>query len=455
MRCGRARQVAKCPIFKFAPAGQVDALADLGLFVLTLLPMMFSPAGTLGIDFGTSNSAMAWLGPQGSARLMALEGEALAMPTAVFYNAEGGSTHFGRDALTHYLEGTEGRLMRSLKSLLGSPLLMETTQIGHQQISFQDIIGTFLATLRQRATESLGTAPRRVVMGRPVHFVDDDPARDAQAEASLRAAVEAVGFDEVSFQLEPIAAALDYEQRLTHESTVLVVDLGGGTSDFTVVRLGPERMQRQNRSADILATTGVHIGGTDYDRQLNLAQVMPLLGFKHTGPEQREVPSRVFFDLATWHLIHWQYQPKALAHAKTLRSNYREPHLHERLMRVLTERYGHLIAHEVEQAKIRCSVSKHDTSIDLSVIETALQAPLGVADMQAQLHDLLARTVACARECVQRANLSDTSLDAIYLTGGSSALSTFQHALQAEFPSVKLVEGDLFGGVALGLAYSR
>ena len=417
--------------------------------------MMSSPFGTLGIDFGTSNSAMAWLGPEGHARLIPLESEAMAMPTAVFYNAEENSTHFGRDALQHHLEGTEGRLMRSLKSLLGSPLLLETTQIGHQQISFQDIIGTFLATLRERAAQHLGNAPRRVVMGRPVHFVDDDPERDAQAEASLRQAVEAVGFDEVSFQLEPIAAALDYEQRLTKESTLLVVDLGGGTSDFTVVRLGPERRQQADRSADILATTGVHIGGTDYDRQLNLAQVMPLLGYKHTGPEQREVPSRVFFDLATWHLIHWQYQPKAIAHAKTLRSNYSDPLLHERLMQVLTERHGHLMAHEVEQAKIRCSVTRADTGIALAVIEHGLQARLGVSDMQAHLHGLLDRTVACARECVQRAGLTDASLDAVYLTGGSSALSTFQTALQAEFAGVPLVEGDLFGGVALGLAYSR
>ena len=416
--------------------------------------MIVSAPGTLGIDFGTSNSAMAWRDTQGNARLISLEGDALAMPTAVFYNTEDHTTHFGRDALKHYLEGTEGRLMRSLKSLLGSPLLMETTQIGHAQISFQDIIATFLATLRERATQSLGTAPRRVVMGRPVHFVDEDPVRDAQAEASLRQAVESVGFEAVSFQLEPIAAALDYEQRLSQESTVLVVDLGGGTSDFTVVRLGPDRMQRADRSADILATTGVHIGGTDYDRQLNLAQVMPLLGYKHIGPAQREVPSRVFFDLATWHLIHWQYQPKAISHAQTLRSNYSDPRLHERLMRVLTERHGHHMAHEVEQAKIRCSLQQADTGIDLSVIERDLHAPLRVA-VQAHLHDLLARTVTCARECVQAAGLTDASLGAIYLTGGSSALSTFQQALQAEFAGVPLVEGDLFGGVALGLAYSR
>ena len=412
-------------------------------------------SGTLGIDFGTSNSAIAWAPPQGTARLMALEGDALNMPTAVFYNAEDGTTHFGRDAIGHYLEGTEGRLMRSLKSLLGSHLLMETTLIGHQQISFQDIIGTFLTTLRERATGALGFAPTRVVMGRPVHFVDDDPERDAQAEASLRQAAQAVGFAEVSFQLEPIAAALDYERRLTQDRTVLVVDLGGGTSDFTVVRLGPERMQQADRSADILATTGVHIGGTDYDQKLSLEQVMPLLGYRHIGPEQREVPSRVFFDLSTWHLIHWQYQPKAIAHAKTLRSNYSHARLHERLMQVLTERHGHHIAHEVEQAKIRCSVSDADSAIALSVIEPGLQAALGVLDMHAHLSDLMGRTVACARECVQAAGLNDDQIDAIYLTGGSSALRTFQRALQAAFPNVPLVEGDLFGGVASGLAYSR
>ena len=450
------KRVAQSPVLKkHRHLRGADALltsahvrAQLLLFMTPTLP------GTLGIDFGTSNSAIAWAAPHGTARLIALEGDALAMPTAVFYNAEDGTTHFGRDAIGHYLEGTEGRLMRSLKSLLGSPLLMETTQIGHQQISFQDIIGTFLTTLRERATAALGFAPTRVVMGRPVHFVDDDAARDAQAETSLRQAAQAVGFKEVSFQLEPIAAALDYERRLTKDSTVLVVDLGGGTSDFTVVRLGPERMQQADRSADILATTGVHIGGTDFDQKLSLEQVMPLLGYRHLGPEQREVPSRVFFDLSTWHLIHWQYQPKAISHAKTLRSNYSDLHLHERLMQVLTERHGHHIAHEVEQAKIRCSVGDANTVIDLSVIEPSLAAALGVGDMQAHLANLLDRTVMCARECVQAAGLRDAQIDAIYLTGGSSALRTFQRALQAAFAGLPMVEGDLFGGVASGLSYS-
>ncbi len=416
--------------------------------------MTRSLPGTLGIDFGTSNSAMAWAAPGGTARLIPLEGQATAMPTAVFYNHEDLSTHFGRDAVGLYLEGAEGRLMRSLKSLLGSPLLLETTVVNNRQLSFQDIIATFLATLRDRATVALGAAPTRVVMGRPVHFVDDDAERDALAQASLLQAAQTVGFTDVSFQLEPIAAALDYERRLSQESTVLVVDLGGGTSDFTVVRLGPDRIQKANRADDVLATTGVHIGGTDFDHRLSLEQVMPLLGYRHIGPEGREVPSRIFFDLSTWHLIHWLYQPRALAQAQALWTNYADIRLHQRLMRVLQQRHGHRVAHEVEQAKIRCSQTDADAAMDFSDIEAGLAAPMTVAAMQEQLHSLLASTVACARECVRKAGVSDGALSAIYLTGGSSALRPFQRALRAEFAGVPLVEGDLFGGVASGLVYS-
>ncbi|AOW13967.1 heat-shock protein [Hydrogenophaga crassostreae] len=414
-----------------------------------------STLGTLGIDFGTSNSAVSWANHGESAQLIPLEGDALNMPTAVFFNAEDQCTHFGRDAVSEYLSGTEGRMMRSLKSLLGSPLLLETTEVNGHAVSFLDIVAIFLAELRERASIELGDEPTRVVMGRPVHFVDDSPERDALAQNSLEEAAYRVGFEHVSFQLEPIAAALDYERRLQRESLVLVVDIGGGTSDFTVVRLGPEHMQKTNRNSDILATSGVHIGGTDFDQKLSLGQVMPLLGYRHLGPEGREVPHRVFLDLSTWHLIQWQYLPRALSQAQNLRTNYSDQKLHQRLMKVLHQREGHRIAYEVEQAKIRCSVNDAATSLDLSFLEAGLSAGMAPGDMQEHLAAQLARTVACARECVQRAGLTDSDLSAVYLTGGSSALLPFQRALQAAFPGVALVEGDLFGGVASGLAYSK
>lgn len=249
---------------------------------------------TLGIDFGTSNSAMSVRQGQGAARMISLEGDARTLPTALFFNAEQHRTHFGRDAIAQYLEGTEGRLMRSLKSLLGSALLQDKTAVHQQLISYQDVISLFLRMLAQKAQADLRGMPGRVVMGRPVHFVDDDPVRDQQAEDALRQAAVDAGFENISFQPEPIAAALDYEQRIDHEAVVLVVDIGGGTSDFTVVRLGPGRMGRADRLGDVLATTGVHVGGTDFDRRLSLELLMPLLGFRHLGPSGREVPSRVF-----------------------------------------------------------------------------------------------------------------------------------------------------------------
>ncbi|AMO22094.1 Hsp70 family protein [Ramlibacter solisilvae] len=413
-----------------------------------------SRAGTLGLDFGTSNSAIAFVGPDGKARPVPLEGGEPMLPTAVFFNAEERSIHFGREAIALYLTGVDGRLMRSLKSLLGSSLLEEQTRVPEGMVNFKDVIARFLREMRTRACSRLGHDVRRVVLGRPVHFVDDDPRRDRRAQQALTEAASAAGFEEISLELEPIAAAFDYERRVHRETVVLIVDIGGGTSDFTIVRLGPARARHRERGDDVLATTGVHIGGTDYDRKLSLARVMPLLGLRHTGPTGREVPSGVFFDLATWHLINWLYTPKALRQAQDLRVDYGDPSLHDRLMKVLGDRLGHRIASEVEQAKIRTSMSAAGTAIDLSCIEASLAPALSAEASAADLAELLQSVVDCGHECVRRAGLSPSQLDGLYLTGGSSALRPFQQLLRREFPESELIVGDLFGGVASGLAYA-
>ena len=411
-------------------------------------------SGTLGLDFGTSNSAMAFVGADGLARAVPLEGDEPMLPTAVFFNAEERRIHFGRDAIALYLTGVDGRLMRSLKSLLGSSLLEEQTRVPEGMVNFRDVIARFIREMRERAGRRLGQDVRRVVLGRPVHFVDDDPQRDARAQQALVQAAKQAGFEEVSLELEPIAAAFDYERRIERESVVLIVDIGGGTSDFTVVRLGPERAKRLDRREDILATTGVHIGGTDYDRKISLERVMPLLGLRHTGPTGREVPSGVFFDLSTWHLINWLYTPVAMRRAEDLRVDYADAALHDRLMKVLRQRLGHRIAAEVEQAKIRTSVSDAPTAIDVSFIEGGLTPPLAASDTARDLEALLREVVACAHECVRRAGLGVAQLDGLYLTGGSSALRPFQQLLRSEFPRSEVIVGDLFGGVAAGLAYA-
>ncbi|MBI5279366.1 MAG: Hsp70 family protein [Burkholderiales bacterium] len=395
---------------------------------------------------------MAWRAPGGQAAPIAAEGEFHQLPTAVFFNAEDRSIHFGREAISLYLAGVDGRLMRSLKSLLGTSLLEEQTRVPEGMVSFRDVIARFLREMRLRAGRQLGTEVKRVVLGRPVHFVDGDPARDQRAQEALATAAQQAGFDDVTLELEPIAAAFDYEQRIDREKLVLIVDIGGGTSDFTVVRLGPERARRTDREEDVLATRGVHIGGTDYDRRLSLERVMPLFGFRHRGLDGREVPSGVFFDLATWHLINWLYTPKALRGAEDLRANYAEPVLHVRLMEVLRERLGHRIAADVEAAKIRTSGTEDAVSVDLGAVEAGLLARFSRAEVDADLSQLLDEVVRCGQECAAAAGVSAGKLDCVYLTGGSSALPAFQQRLANAFPDAQRVVGDLFGGVAAGLA---
>ena len=199
-------------------------------------------SGTLGIDFGTSNSAVSWAPPGQTARLLALEGESTTLPTAIFFDDEEHSTHFGREAMARYLAHHEGRLMRSLKSLLGSALLREQTVVHGKPQSYQDIVSGFLQELVRRAQAQLGGLPARLVLGRPVHFVDDDPARDAQAQESLRLAASACGGLLMGFG-GVLAAGCSIGQGLTGLSTLAWASfpaaLGIAMGGWAALRLRP------------------------------------------------------------------------------------------------------------------------------------------------------------------------------------------------------------------------
>ena len=406
----------------------------------------------LGIDFGTSNSAAALIGADGALQVIALDGTRSEMPTALFFAQETHTVLYGSAAMQAYLSGTEGRLLRSLKSLLGSRLMDEYTLVNGQSIRFFDIVVLFFKELKRRCEAQVGHPITHAMLGRPVHFVDDDAERDALAQATLGRAAQEAGFTHIDFQLEPIAAAFDYEQRVQSETTALVVDIGGGTSDFTVIRLNPSRGSHTDRSADILATTGVHIGGTDFDRLLDLAVVMPLLGYKHIGTGGRPVPNSVFFDLSTWHLIHQAYTRKAMHFAKELWTDYTDQTLHGRLMEALQEQHGHRILAGVEAAKIACSVSHDSATVDLDFLDRQLKPAINAEGMAEALQQALAQVVQCAQACVQQSGLP--AVDVVYLTGGSSALHPLTQALQRAMPDATLVSGDRFGGVAAGLAYA-
>ena len=411
---------------------------------------------TLGIDFGTSNSAAALIGADGKVHTILLDGARAEMPTAVFFASETHTVLFGSDAMNAYLQGVEGRLLRSLKSLLGSRLMDEYTAVDGHSVRFFDIVVMFFKELKRRCEVQIGQPLSHAMLGRPVHFVDDDAARDEMAQETLERAAREAGFTDIRFQREPIAAALDYEQRVTGETTALVVDIGGGTSDFTVIRLNPARSALADRSTDILATTGVHIGGTDFDRLLDLSTVMPLLGYKHIGTGGRPVPNSVFFDLSTWHLIHQAYSRKALHFAKELWTDYTDQTLHTRLMDALEGQHGHRMLSRVEVAKIACSVSGQDAPVDLDFLGHTPSEHLGAVvtlpGMAQALEQSLDQVVQCALQCIAQSGLP--AVDAVYLTGGSSALRPLVTALQQALPHAKLVEGNRFGGVAAGLAHA-
>ena len=385
---------------------------------------------------------------------MALDGLHPEMPTAVFFASDTNSVLYGSEAMDAYLAGAEGRLLRSLKSLLGSSLMNEHTLVNGQGVRFFDIVVLFFKELKRRCEAQVGLALNRAMLGRPVHFVDNDRQRDSLAQETLASAAREAGFTEIAFQMEPIAAALDFERRVDGETSALVVDIGGGTSDFTVIRLNPGRSHLRDRTADILATTGVHIGGTDFDRLLDLATVMPLLGYKHIGTGGRPVPSSVFFDLTTWHLIHQAYSRKAMHFARELWTDYADPSLHARLMDALEGQHGHRMLARVETAKIACSTSGIEALLDLDFLRHGpsghLAATLSTTAMADALQQTITRVVQCAELCVQQAGLP--SVDAVYLTGGSSALRPLMSALQSAMPGAPLVEGNRFGGVAAGLA---
>ncbi len=402
------------------------------------------------IDFGTSNSAVAL--PRGETMILApVEGAHTTLPTAVFFNTDEHTRAFGRAALAEYIDGFDGRLMRSLKSILGSPLAETVTDLGDgSAIKYTEVIGIFVAFLKRQAEACAGVPIERAVLGRPVFFVDDDPRADQLAERQLAAAAQAAGLKEIHFQYEPIAAAFDYESRLSGEALVLVADIGGGTSDFSLVRVGPDRMHRIERKDDVLAHHGVHVAGTDFDRRVELETILREFGYRSLDPEGRELPNRIYFDLATWHLINTVYTGKRVGELALMRHLFLDVRHHERLMRVVERRLGHSLAARAEEAKIGVAAGGQ-TSIDLDDVETDLRIAFDEAQLVEAGANEVRRITDAARETARAAGVAPGQIDAVYFTGGSTGLHFLTSALCAAFPDARPVFGDRLASVAAGL----
>ena len=406
-----------------------------------------TPTGrtTCGFDFGTSNSSVGRM-VDGKPCLVEIQHGQVSIPTAVFFSSEEGTTHFGRDGVERYLDREEGRLMRALKGVLGSSLIHETTQVSRQRLRFLDIISLFVAFVRDAAEQ-----PTNVVMGRPVHFVDSDAAADSNAEAELRDATAQAGFEHIEFQYEPIAAALDYERSVTREQLACVVDIGGGTSDFSIVRVSPDRRNKADRKADILGYAGVRVGGTDFDKQLNLRTVMPHLGMAaQMRHNNMNPPVWWYHDLATWQRINFMYDPRVITNIKRVRRDVVEPEQIDRLIKVIETRHGHKLLGAVEQAKINLSDADTTTLPLLDMVDVP-DPLLSRRNLEDAIGPSVGRVTKCLQTTLADAGISPDMINAVFLTGGSSRIPLLRAETQKTFPEASLIDGDAFGSVATGL----
>ena len=407
-------------------------------------------ANACGVDFGTSNSTVGWVRP-GHPSLLSLEDGKATLPSVVFFNADDEQVRYGRAALADYLEGYEGRLMRSLKSLLGTSLMDGQTEVAGRALPFRQLLAHFIGELRRRAQQQAGREFTSAVFGRPVFFVDDDPQADRLAEDTLAEIARAAGFREIGFQYEPIAAAFDYESRIEKEELVLIADIGGGTSDFSLVRLGPDRAGRIERREDILATGGVHIGGTDFDKYLSLASVMPLLGYGSALVSGAPVPSSYYFNLATWHTINQAYTRKSVVQLDDLVRDAREPAKLARLQALIEDRAGHWLAMQVEGAKIGLS-DQDQVRLDLDRLAPPETLLVERATFEAAIGQLLDAIDATVLRLLADAGVQPGAVDTVFFTGGSSGVGLLRARIGALLPEARKVEGDLFGSIGAGLA---
>ena len=409
-----------------------------------------TPARACGIDFGTSNSTVGWLRP-GVETLIALEDDKITLPSVVFFNIEERRPVYGRLALHEYLEGYEGRLMRSLKSLLGSKLIKHDTSVLGTAMPFKDLLGLFIAQLKKRAEATAGREFEEVVLGRPVYFVDDDPLADQEAENTLTDVARAIGFKEVSFQYEPIAAAFDYESTIQREELVLIVDIGGGTSDFSLVRLSPERRGMDHRQDDILATGGVHVGGTDFDKQLSLQGVMPLFGYGSRMKSGAYMPTSHHMNLATWHTINSVYSQKSQLALGSMRYDIEDVSGIDRLFKLIEQRAGHWLAMEIEETKIELT-HNDNRHLPLDRVEAGLSVDLSRVMFEAAIDNQLERIRNSVTQLLSSAGVGVEQVDTVFFTGGSSGIPALRQSVSAMLPNARHVEGNIFGSIGSGLA---
>jgi hypothetical chaperone protein len=419
---------------------------------------------TVGIDFGTTNSSIACVSDSGQVQLLRFidHGRPIESYRSLLYleqiKERGISTlksWSGPAGIEHYLSGDgKGRLMQSLKSFLANRGLQTTEAFG-RRYTLEWLIARILRDLREKAEAHFGIKISGAVVGRPVQFVGAEKDDDNRfAESRLAEAFRIAGYESVKFELEPVAAARYYESTLDRDQLILIGDFGGGTSDFSLLRVGPSILRRGRSDADLLGNAGVGFAGDAFDAKIIRHLVAPALG---AGSEMRSmdkvlsVPNWVYAKLERWHHLSFLKARDVMEMLRSVKSHALEPEKIKALIHLVREDLGFHLHRAVQKVKSELSLNE-EAVFEFSDGDLQLRASLERIVFEGWIGEELNIIQACVDSLFARAGVQCEAVDAVFLTGGSSFVPAVRRIFEMRFGADKIRTGNEFTSVAHGLA---
>ena len=380
---------------------------------------------TFGLDFGTTNSALS-VSSSGQVEVIDVDEHNTIGKTlrSVIYFDEESNISVGQEAIQNYIDnGAVGRFMQSVKSFLPSEQF-EYTYINHKNYGLDDLIAIILKRIKDKGEEYVGHEVDDVIMGRPVVF-SEDAEKDKLAEGRLRKAAEKAGFKNIQFQLEPIAAALTFEETLNEgeEKKVLIGDFGGGTSDFTILKSkGGVARKVSNRHEDVLAVGGVYVGGDTFDSRLMWGKVAKYFGkdvkFKSMTGQSFEIPTNITSKLRNWHLIPQLRERSMREYIKQLKHSADDRQAIENLENLIEDNYGFILFQAIEKAKI--DLSSYDNSrIVFKECSMAIKEGVIRSEFESMIAEDVNKISRCVDLILKDAGVTEKEIDIVFITGGS------------------------------------
>lgn len=419
----------------------------------------------IGIDFGTTNSSIAFADSSDEVQLAQfpfLGGLTDAYRSLLYLQQvkENGvkilKSWTGPEGIEQYLAAdVKGRLIQSLKSFLSSRSLQSTEVFG-RRLTLEDLIARILRDLRKNAEHQFGISIRSAVVGRPVHFVGaENEEGDTYAESRLRSAFESAGYEFVEFEMEPVAAAHYYESTLDHDELILIGDFGGGTSDFSLVHVGPTvRRNNVSGSGSIVGNAGVGIAGDAFDAKLIRHLVSPALG---AGSQLRSlgkiltVPNWVYIKLERWHHLSLLRGREVLEMLRGVHAQSLEPEKIGALIHFIKEDLGFQLHRAVQKVKSDLS-NAHRAKFQFSDGFVDLQATVERASFEEWISEELGQIARCVDSLLTSSSVLPKDVDMVFLTGGSSFVPAVRKLFETRFGRERIRGGNEFTSVARGLA---